>query len=322
MQSDSVLPPAEGGNLAVGGEGDAVAAMYRALSEREFEAAAEHVAEGIVVSCMPTGDVYCGRSGFLEYVRGWGAAIPDSRFERLELSGTGERVVVEYLLEGTHTGPLVTPRGHIPPTGMELQEHFCDVVDVSGGRIVQLRSYFDTATLLRQLGLSGGTPLHSPDRRAALDLYAQPVDGNAPQRHKAIVHRFLQDVFNRQKPAAAADTCGQNIVWHGGPFGEAHGLTEYQEILDTFFTAFPNLEVQIVDTVAEADRVVVRFTMTGNHRGYFQRIAPTQKRLVAAATNTYRIADDRIVEEWWQGDLWMLLQQVDLGTSNLRQSTT
>src|SRR5690606_28640136 len=192
----------------------------------------------------------------------------------------------------------------------------------SGDRIVQIRSYYDTATLLRQLGLSGATPLHSPDRRAALDLYAQPVDSNAPQRHKAIVHRFLQDVFNRRKPAAAADTCVQGFVWHGGPLGEARGLAEYQKILNGFFAAFPDLEVQVVDTVAEADRVVVRITMSGSHQGYFQRIPPTHRRVTATATNTYRVADDRIVEEWWQGDLWMLLQQADMDASNLRRSTT
>src|SRR5690606_1616801 len=101
--------------------------------------------------------------------------------------------------DGKHTGPLVTPRGHIPPTGMELQANFCDVVDLAGDLIVGIRSYFDTSSVLRQLGLISGTPFHSPDRRASLDLYAQPVDSNAPQRHKAIVHRFLQDVFNRRK---------------------------------------------------------------------------------------------------------------------------
>ncbi len=322
MQTNRVVPPEEGEGSSVEGDGAIVAAMYRALADREYEAAADRVAEDIVVSAVALDDTYHGRSGFLEYVRGWGAAFPDCRFERLEVAGTADHVVVEYLLQGTHTGPLVTPGGHIPPTGMEVQAHFCDVVGVSPGGIIRIKSYFDTATILRQLGLISGTPLHSPERRASLDLYAQSVDSNAPQRNKAIVHRFLQDVYNRQKPAAAADTCAQNIVWHGGPLGEAQGLADFQKVLSTFFTAFPDLELQVADTVAEGDRVVIRFTIAGTHKGFFRGVAPTQKRVVATGTNTYRVAEDRIVEEWWQGDLWMLLRQMDAAPSNLRLSTT
>src|SRR5690606_11799520 len=146
---------------------------------REYEAASEFVTDGVVVCAVALDAIYRGRSGFLEYVRGWGAAFPDCRLEALEISGKGDRVTAEYRLEGTHTGPLITPRGHIPPTGMEMQVAFCDVVDVSGEGIIQIRSYFDTATILRQLGLITGTPLHSPDRRASLELYAQPVDSTA-----------------------------------------------------------------------------------------------------------------------------------------------
>jgi steroid delta-isomerase-like uncharacterized protein len=296
-------------------------ALVAAISARDFEAAAELVSHRIVVTVVATGDTYFGPQGFLELARGWSTAFPDLRLTGVRFSGGEEEAAVEYDIHGTHTGPLITPRGHIPPTGMEIQLPCCDVLEVSGGRVAAMRSYFDSATMLRQLGLVAGTPLHAPERRAALEMYAQALDDNAPQRHKAIVQRFLDAVYNRHNPASAADTCRHDFQWHGGPLGEARGLDGYRGVLANLFHAFPDLELQIVDLIAESDRVVARFTWTATHEGDFQGIPATRKRLRGGGTTTFRLEASRIVEEWWQGDLLVaLLQQIDAVPSSLRLS--
>ena len=306
--------------MSFGGNGGPVHAVYEALAALAFEDAARHVSETIEVTSVATGDTYRGKRGFLEFNRGWAAAFPDRRFTALEIVGSDGRLTVEYAMEGTHTGPLVTPRGHIPATGMDVEVRFCDVVDIRGGAVESIHSYFDTLTLLRQLGLAAGTPLHAADRRAPLELYAQTVDGNAPHRHKAIVHRFLQEVFNRQNAGATADTCSPKYCWHGGTLGEARGLQAYQAVLNSIFEGLPDFEVQILDTVAEGDKVVVRLSLAGTHLGPFQGIPPTAKQVAGGATSIYRIEDDRIVEEWWQGDLLVLLHQLAPARSSVRQS--
>jgi NTE family protein len=298
-----------------------VQSLYRALKLRDFAGAGELVDDAVILLNVATGDVHRGRSGLLEYARGWSTAFPDLTLELVKVESAGNRVLVEYERRGTHTGPLVTPRGHVPPTGMEMQVRFCDVLQLDDGLVTHVRSYFDTLTLLRQLGLTSGSPLHAPDRRAGLDLYAHPTDSGAPQRHKGIVHRFLSDVINRQDPAAVADTCAKNFVWHGGALGDWRGLKAYQGVLVSFFTAFPDFQLEALETIAEGDRVVVRYTMTGTHLGEFQGIAPTRKRVAGGGTNTYRIEENRIVEEWWQGDLLVLMQQMDAAPSLARLSS-
>jgi predicted ester cyclase len=77
------------------------------------------------------------------------AAFPDQRNELRALHHTDDGIIVEFDLLGTHRGPL---RG-IPPTGREFR---CPVVALflfRDDRIVCERVYFDTATILRQLGL-------------------------------------------------------------------------------------------------------------------------------------------------------------------------
>jgi predicted ester cyclase len=304
--------------MSVGGAGELARAVYEALAARAFEEAAGYVHEQVNLLNVATGDCYSGRAGFIEFNRGWAAAFPDLLLASFQYCGSDRRAVVEYEMVGTHTGPLLTPQGHVPATGMGVQVRICDVLEVADGKVTYIRSYFDTVTMLRQLGVMAGTPMHAPDRRAPLELYVQTVDNNAPQRHKAIVHRFLQEVFNRRNPNAAADSCGQTYLLHGGPLGEARGLQEYQGVLASLFVALPDLELQILDTIAEDDRVVVRFSVSGTHLGPFQGISPTYKTMSASVTSTYRIADGRIVEEWWQGDLLLVLSRMEAAPSSLR----
>ena len=69
---------------------------------------------------------------------------------------------------------------------------------------------------------------------------------------------------------------------------------------------------------AEGDRVAVRYSMSGTHLGEFQGVAPTLKRVSGTGINSYRFEESRIVEEWWQGDILVLLQQMDAAPSSIR----
>jgi len=61
-------------------------------------------------------------------------------------------VTLEITWRGTHTGPLQTPGGALPPSGRKMEIRACQVVEVADGRVNAIRHYFDMATLLQQLG--------------------------------------------------------------------------------------------------------------------------------------------------------------------------
>jgi steroid delta-isomerase-like uncharacterized protein len=93
--------------------------------------------------------------------------------------------------------------------------------------------------------------------------------------------------------------------------GEEHNLTRLQDRLRSIFKSFPDLTVEVHDVIAEGDRVAVRLTMRGTQLGEFSGMPPTGRRIVSSAMNSYRINDNRIVEEWWQHDLLGLMTQLD-----------
>jgi steroid delta-isomerase-like uncharacterized protein len=81
------------------------------------------------------------------------ATFPDHREEMTNLIAADEWVAVEYVGRGIQQAPFDTPYGQIPPTGRRVELPSCDVYQIKNGKIVQVRTYFDWASLLQQLGV-------------------------------------------------------------------------------------------------------------------------------------------------------------------------
>ena len=99
---------------------------------------------------VPTGDVYDGAEEVMAYYAESRSAFPDQRNELVSLRHADDAVIVEFDLKGTHRGPL---RG-FEPTGREFTCRMLAIFEFDGDRIVCERVYFDSATILRQLGLA------------------------------------------------------------------------------------------------------------------------------------------------------------------------
>jgi predicted ester cyclase len=72
----------------------------------------------------------------------------------------------------------------------------------------------------------------------------------------------------------------------------------------------PGWHATIDDAIAEGDKVVHRITGRGTHKGEWMGIAPTGKQVTVTANIIYRIASDKIVEEWFEYDVMALMQQL------------
>src|SRR5256885_4519432 len=99
---------------------------------------------------IATGDVFDGErevDGYFEETR---RAFPDQRNELIALHHADDAVIVEANLYGTHEGPF---RG-LPPTGRRFEMRFLAVFVFEEDRLVCERVYFDSNTVLRQLGIA------------------------------------------------------------------------------------------------------------------------------------------------------------------------
>ena len=102
---------------------------------------------------IPLGETYRGLEGFREVLQNWNTAFPDAKTPISSLIIAEDGAADEFTYQGTHTGPLAVSGGPIPPTGRRVDFEVCHTMQIRDGKFAAIRTYFDSATLMRQLGV-------------------------------------------------------------------------------------------------------------------------------------------------------------------------
>ncbi len=119
------------------------------------------------------------------------------------------------------------------------------------------------------------------------------------------------DAFNRGEIEACAQLMVPEFVANiPGVPQPIHGRDAWKQGAQEFRNAFPDLQVCIEDIFAAEDRVAVRLSFRGTHRGSFQGIPATGRPVAFTSIEIYRVTGDRLAEEWVSPDLSTLMRQI------------
>jgi len=118
--------------------------------------------------------------------------------------------------------------------------------------------------------------------------------------NKTLVRRHLEEAVNLGRPEVWSDIMAEDFVLHHPLV--APGRESYAAALELLRTGFPDLNVEVLDLVAENDRVVVRYMERGTHTGDFMGLAPTRRSYEKHGFAMYRVANGRLAECWMQED--------------------
>jgi len=129
------------------------------------------------------------------------------------------------------------------------------------------------------------------------------------EANKALVRRLIEEAWNQGNPDVIDELVSLDYVLHIDAPGPP-GREGYKRDVLMHRTAFPDLRFTIEDMVAEGDKVVLRATLRGTHRGEYIGIAPTGKQITLTAISIRRITDGQIAEEWVEMDMLGLMQQL------------
>ncbi len=61
---------------------------------------------------------------------------------------------------------------------------------------------------------------------------------------------------------------------------------------------FPDEKEEILDMVAEGDKVVTRYRSTATYQGKYKDIDATGKKVVTYAVSIFKVINGKITEEW------------------------
>lgn len=120
----------------------------------------------------------------------------------------------------------------------------------------------------------------------------------ATEMNKAFVRRYLNAISGKEKSAALLDEY----------IADADQALKHH--IAGIEAAFPRYELIPDDVIADGDRVAVRMTFKGVHKGPMGDLPATGNAVSQPFMIIYRVAGNKIVEHWTSMDRLALMQQL------------
>ena len=131
------------------------------------------------------------------------------------------------------------------------------------------------------------------------------------EENKALAYRFHMDIFQQGNLGIVYQLISPDFVWHApAPPEWVHGPEGVRRAAIELRAGYPDLDFTHEDTLAEGDRVMIRWTMRGTHNGPLMGTPPTGKSVTVTGVDIFRIAGGQIVELWQHFDQLGMLQQL------------
>jgi serine phosphatase RsbU (regulator of sigma subunit)/predicted ester cyclase len=125
----------------------------------------------------------------------------------------------------------------------------------------------------------------------------------AEENNKALVRRFVEEVYNRGNLDAVDELVAPDYVNHGVPSGKYAGREGLKRSLAKQLASSSDLHFHIEAQLAEGEKVVTWVIGSGTHdRGDFFGLAPSGERMTMEFITISRVVEGKIVEEWGVGD--------------------
>jgi predicted ester cyclase len=138
------------------------------------------------------------------------------------------------------------------------------------------------------------------------------------EANKAIALRLVEG-FNGRRLDLLEDVLHPEFRERGlsafPPLGPEVGPGARRKLYETFYREIPDARAEVLDVVAEGDKVVLLDRFGGTHRGEFLGRPGTGDRIEWIAVHIYTIRDGKILEDAVMTDALAVTQQLGLGPS-------
>jgi len=131
------------------------------------------------------------------------------------------------------------------------------------------------------------------------------------EQNKALFRQFIDEIFNQGNMSAVDELVAPDFVEHEElPPGIPTDREGVKQLTLMLRSAFPDFKATIEDMLAEGDKVVVRMTWRGTHKGEFMGIPATGKSVSIGVIDIVRFSEDKFVEHWGLMDNASMMQQL------------
>jgi steroid delta-isomerase-like uncharacterized protein len=128
--------------------------------------------------------------------------------------------------------------------------------------------------------------------------------------NKAAVRRFFEDGWNKGDTAQLKAFLADQFISHNSMDFAIQSSDDYCRAVAAYRAAFPDHMTSVEDVIAEGDRVVVRGTDRGTHRGDFMGRTASGRPVTTTWIEIFRMESGKAVEGWLEADTNKLLDQI------------
>jgi steroid delta-isomerase-like uncharacterized protein len=123
------------------------------------------------------------------------------------------------------------------------------------------------------------------------------------------VHEIFSEIWSKGDVDLIGDLYAEDFVGHF-PGETVYGQGGILEEVKRHRSAFPDWTEEVEDTIADRDRVVIRFTSRGTNLGEFFDKPPTGNRVEISEVAIFRLSDGKIIEQWVFPDILSMQRQL------------
>ncbi|HEY0381793.1 MAG TPA: ester cyclase [Candidatus Elarobacter sp.] len=125
--------------------------IYDAFNARDIPLLASLFADDCETIDMGTHRTYRGFGGFMEWVKPFADAMPDSTATAGLIVAAGDWIATEHVGRGTQTAAFVTADGEVPASNRTIEILFAEFFRLRDGKVAEFRAYWDSGSVLRQM---------------------------------------------------------------------------------------------------------------------------------------------------------------------------
>jgi steroid delta-isomerase-like uncharacterized protein len=127
---------------------------------------------------------------------------------------------------------------------------------------------------------------------------------------RAAVRRFFDEVWNKGNVSETEAFLAPDFVSHNPFEVRIVGPREYGGAVTDFRAAFADFHTTLEDVIVDGDRIVVRGTDHGTHRGDFMGHPASGREITATWIEIFRMEDGKAAEGWLESDSAAFLNQL------------
>jgi steroid delta-isomerase-like uncharacterized protein len=146
-------------------------------------------------------------------------------------------------------------------------------------------------------------------------LAAAACASTTARTNKQAVQRLYESGINTGDLSLADQLIADDYV---SPLGE-RGPAAFRRTISGLRAGFPDIHFTVEDLVAEGDRVAVRWTWRGTHKGPFGGFPPSDRPMTSSGQAVYQMKDGKVTRIWLETDRLGFLQQVGAVPAGLGQ---